>query len=118
MASAALALILAAAVLLPPSAPGCIAAMTVVPPGTVSSGQTVTFTDGTLVNPATRFLSRQWSFGDGSTAVSARADQVDATHAYVNRTARPMTVTVRLTERTGLGSCSTTASFTVSPQSM
>lgn len=118
MASAALALILAAAVLLPPSAPGCIAAMTIVPSGLVYSGQTLTFTDGTLVNPSTRFLSRQWSFGDGSGATSARADQVDATHTYVNRTTSAMSVTVRLTERTGLGSCSTTALLTVSPQSV
>jgi len=116
MASAALALIvLLGALQLPNSAPGCIAAVTVMPTGPVLSGQTVTFTDGTLVNPSTRFLSRAWSFGDGTSVTSAQADQVAATHAYVNREAHSTAVTARLTERTGLGSCTTTVTLTISP---
>ncbi|MGH7738063.1 MAG: PKD domain-containing protein [Candidatus Tyrphobacter sp.] len=104
---------LLAAVRLPISAPPCIAAVTVVPSTSIASGQTVTFTDGTLVNPATRFISRTWTFGDGSATTSTQVTTTDAVHTYVNRTGRTLDLTVRLTERTGLGTCTTMLALAV-----
>lgn len=119
MASAAFALVaLVAALQLPSSGPGCIAAVTAVPTGAVFSGQIVTFTDGTLINPMTRFLSRSWSFGDASAVTSTQPAQLTATHAYINHTGHTTALTVRLTERTGLGSCTTTYAVAVSPMSI
>jgi len=118
MASATFALIALFALQLPSSGPGCIAAVTAVPTGAVFSGQTVTFADGTLVNPLTRFLSRSWTFGDGSSVTSTQSAQLTATHAYVNRTGHTIALTARLSERTGLGSCTTTYAVTISPISI
>lgn len=105
----------AASVTLPPSAPGCIAAITSSVIGSALSGQTVSYTDGTVINPATHFLSREWSFGDGSSATSTHAADVTATHTYVNHTSSTERFTVRLVERTGLGSCATSVTVDVSP---
>lgn len=109
---------LVAAVQLPPSAPGCIAALTVVPSGPVLSGQTLTFTDGTLINPSTHFVSRTWTFGDGTTSTSTEPQPLTVPHTYVNRTGRTEKITVRLVERTGLGTCSTSISFDVGASSI
>jgi PKD domain len=101
----------------PPSPPGCIAALTKVPLGAAASGQVVTFTDGTIVSPMTRFVSRTWEFGDGTSATSTRAGDVSVTHSYENGTGRVESVTVRLAVKTALAPCSTALQFDVEPAS-
>jgi hypothetical protein len=99
-------------------APGCIAAITQVPMGAVLSGQTVTLTDGTIISPTTHFVSRTWTFGDGTVATSTQPSAKTATHVYVNRTRQTMTITVRLSERTGTDTCTTSVHVEVSPISI
>lgn len=111
-------LAVAIAAVLPGSGPGCIAAITAVPNGPLLSGQTVTFADGTLVNPSTRFVSRTWDFGDGATETSPQSQQMTVTHTYVNRTGHTEKITVHFTERTGFGTCATTLSFDVGAASL
>lgn len=115
---AAGAFVLLGAITLPPSGPGCIAAITIVPSGTLFSGQTLTMTDGTIVNPETRFLSRTWSFGDGASEKSTSLTGTTTTHVYVNDGVHTTRFEVRLTERTGLGTCDTSVSIDVSPTSL
>lgn len=97
--------------------PGCIATIISVPTGSVQSNEAVTFTDGTIISPATHFISRTWSFGDGTTQQSNDASATSVTHSYVDRTEAPQRQTVRLTERTGLSACSTQVQIEVEPAS-
>lgn len=99
-------------------APGCIAAITQIPMGAVLSGQTVTFTDGTIISPTTHFISRTRNFGDGHVVTSSQPNASTLTHVYVNSTGRTMTVTVRLSERTGADACSQSTNVEVSPISI
>jgi hypothetical protein len=95
--------------------PGCIAAITSVPSGPVQSGQSITFTDGTIVSPTTHFVSRSWSFGDGTTETSGDSNATSVTHAYQNHTGRTQLQRVRLTEHTGLSDCSAQVQIQVEP---
>lgn len=98
--------------------PGCIAAVTASPGTTLMSGQTLTFTDGSSISPLTHFISRTWYFGDGTIATSTKQGEVTATHVYVNTSGREQDLTMRLTVRTGLSSCTTTASLQVSTEAL
>jgi hypothetical protein len=93
--------------------PGCIAAMTSVPAGPIASGETVTFTDGSIISPVTRFISRTWEFGDGATLKSATSGDSSVTHSYANRTGKTQLLTARLIVRTRLGDCSTSVQIVV-----
>lgn len=97
--------------------PGCIAAVTSVPIGQISSGETVTLTDGSVVSPTTRFLSRTWSFGDGDGATSTQAAATTVTHEYVNTSSQVRAFTVRLVVRTAAGTCTTSLHVQVAPAS-
>ncbi len=98
--------------------PGCIAAVTASPSTSLMSGQTVTFTDGSSISPVTRFVSRSWSFGDGSVEKSTNANATTATHVYMNTTGREENLTMRLTERTGLSTCTTSLQLQVSAEAL
>ncbi len=98
--------------------PGCIAAVTASPSTSLMSGQTVTFTDGSSISPATHFVSRAWSFGDGAISKSTRADATTVTHVYVNTAGQEENLTMRLTVRTGLSTCTTSVPLQVSTESL
>jgi hypothetical protein len=97
--------------------PGCIAAITSFPSAPVQSGESITFTDGSIISPTTHFVSRTWSFGDGTTETSTDPNATSVTHAYVNRTGSAQRQTVRLTERTGTNGCTTQLQIEVEPAS-
>lgn len=86
--------------------------------GVAMSGETVTFTDGTLISPTTRFISRTWNFGDGTVATSSQPDARTVTHVYVNRTGRTVRVTIRLSERTADDACAQSIQVEISPISI
>ena len=98
--------------------PGCIAAITTSATGTVLSGQVVTFTDGSSISPLTRFVSRTWSFGDGSVEKSTNPNVLTVNHVYVNDSGREKDLTVRLIERTELSTCTTTTQLQVSAETL
>jgi hypothetical protein len=95
--------------------PGCIAAITAIPMGQVSSGQVVTLTDGSIISPTTHFVSRMWSFGDGDSATSTQASQATVTHEYVNVSNQTRVFVVRLVERAAAGTCATSLKIEVAP---
>lgn len=97
------------------SGPGCIAAIISIPIGPIESGETVTFTDGSLISPTTKFLSRTWNFGDGAVLTSNKASETLATHTYFNAARASRTFTIRLSERTGQDSCAAVGRLEVTP---
>lgn len=97
--------------------PGCIAAITSNPNTPIASGESMSFTDGSIISPTTHFVSRTWSFGDGTTTTSGDPENTTVTHAYVNRSGRAQRPTVRLTEHTGTSECAAELQIEVEPGS-